>query len=403
MDVYVGRQPILGKDKKIFGYELLFRDGLSNVFSGIDGETATSKVLSNSFLSIGIQEITAGAPAFINFPEAFIVRKIPFIFSPKILVVEILEDVAPTADVVDRCRELSGRGYPIALDDFCYRPEYRALLPHADIVKLDFRAQDPDALRETVRQLKAFRPDLLAEKVETYDEFQAALDMGFSYFQGYFFSKPEVLSGKDISVPKMNLLGIMSEANKENFEFNRLEKIISRELGLSYKLLRYVNSAFFKRRESISSIKQAIVLLGEKKIRQFISLIAMSNLAQDKPNELIRNSVIRAKFCELAGGLDGGRANLDELFTLGLFSLIDAVMDDSMESLMQKLPLSDAIKEALISGAGTLGEYLKLAVGYEKADWKAVSSTASRLGLREEGLPNSFMEALSWANSFSEF
>ena len=233
--------------------------------------------------------------------------------------------------------------------------------------------------------MKPFPLDLVAEKVETYEEFQAAWDMGFSYFQGYFFSKPEVLSGKDISIPKMNLIGIMAEANKEDFEFDKLESIISRDLGISYKLLRYVNSAFFKRRDSISSIRQAIVLLGEKQIRQFVSLIAMSNLAPDKPSELIRGAVIRAKFCELAGALDGGKVDAEELFTLGLFSFIDAVMDDSMETLMRKLPLSDEIKNALISGDGVLGDYLKLASGYERADWKNTALMASRLRLREEG------------------
>lgn len=402
MDVYVARQPIFSRNMKIFGYELLFRDGLSNVFPGIDSESATSKVLTNSFLSIGIEEITAGAPAFINFPEASIVKKLPLIFSPKILVVEILEDVDPNAELVVACRELSRRGYPIALDDFFFKPEYRVLIPHANIIKLDFRALARDVLRETVRKLKPFPLRLLAEKVETYDEFHAALDMGFSYFQGYFFSKPQVLNGKDISSPKMNLIRIMAEANKENLEFNKLELIITKDLGISYKLLRYVNSAFFRRRDKISSIKQAIVLLGEKQIRQFVSLIAMSNLAQDKPSELVLSSVIRAKFCELAGGLDGGKANADELFTLGLFSFIDAVLDDSMEALMQKLPLSEEIKKALISGEGILGEYLKLVSGYESADWKTTTLTASRLGLKKEGLPKCFMEALNWANSFSD-
>jgi EAL and modified HD-GYP domain-containing signal transduction protein len=402
MDVYVGRQPIFGKNKKIFGYELLFRDGISNMFPGTDGESATSKVLSNSFLSIGIEEITAGAAAFVNFPEALIVKKIPLMFSPRVLVVEVLEDTGPSADVVEACRELSSRGYLIALDDFSYRPEYRVLLPHVNIVKLDFRAQDPDALRETMQELKAFPLSLLAEKVETHSEFHASLDMGFSYFQGYFFSKPEVLCGKDISVPRLNLLRIMAEANKEDFEFNKLEEIITRELGISYKLLRYVNSAYFRRRESISSIKQAIVLLGERQIRQFVSLIAMSNLAQDKPGELIRISVVRAKFCELAGSRDGGKTDVDELFTLGLFSLIDAVMDDSMETLMEKLPLSDDIKKALISGEGILSDYLKLVIGYERADWGNTALAASRLGLNEESLPRCFKEALSWANSFSD-
>lgn len=401
MDVYVARQPILRKDRKIYGYELLFRDGISNFFPGIDNESATSKVLSNSFVSIGIDEITGGAPAFINFPEPFIVKRVPLMFSPKNLVVEVLEDVSPSAEVVAACLELSRSGYPVALDDFCYQPEYAPLLALANIIKLDFRALGRDGLKETVHKLKPYSAKLLAEKVETYEEFHYALEMGFSYFQGYFFSKPEVMSGKDVSSSKMSLVQIMAEANKENFEFDKLELIITRDLGMSYKLLRYVNSAFFGRRNSISSIRQAIMLLGEKQIRRFVSLIAMSNLASEKPAELIRTSIIRAKFCELACGLDGGEADPAELFTLGLFSSIDAILDQSMRALMQGLPLSNAIKRALIGGEGLLAEYLKLSSAYERADWENTALLASSLGLKKEGLPKCFMEALTWANSFS--
>jgi c-di-GMP phosphodiesterase len=193
----------------------------------------------------------------------------------------------------------------------------------------------------------------------------------------------------------------MAEANKEDVEITKLEKVISRDVAISYKLLRYVNSAFFRRLRDISSIGQAIFMLGEKQIRRFVSLIAMAALGADKPNELIRVSATRAKFCEQVGSLNGFKDIASELFTLGLFSLIDAILDDSMESLMGKLPLSESIKEALVSGSGTMGEFLRLVSAYERADWAGTIMAASKLGLSEKDLPRCFTEALGWADALS--
>ncbi|MBN1101889.1 MAG: HDOD domain-containing protein [Deltaproteobacteria bacterium] len=401
MDVYVARQPIFKKNKKICAYELLFRDGLSNVFPQIDGDLATSKVLATSFLSIGIEEITAGAPAFVNFPQNLLVKRVPLMFSPKSLVVEVLEDVKPEREVLRVCQELSQKGFQIALDDFAYRAELNEILRTAKFIKLDFRATGDEELKETAKKLASYPVSLLAEKVETYEEFEKALRMGFSYFQGYFFSKPEVLKAREISSTQMNLLQIMAEANKEDFDFGKLEAIIMRDVAISYKLMKYVNSAYFRRLNDISSIRQAIVLLGERQIRRFLSLIAMSRLSSDKPDELIRCSITRAKFCELLGNLVGSEVDSSELFTLGLFSLIDAIMDNSMEQLMGKLPLSASIKDALVSGKGRLSEYLRLVIGYERADWEKVSECAQTLSIPGDHLPAHFTQALAWADAFS--
>jgi len=403
MDVFVARQPIFKKNKKICAYELLFRDGLSNAFPQIDSDLATSKVLATSFLSIGLEEITAGVPAFVNFPQNLLVKRVPLMFSPKTLVVEVLEDVNPEREVVKVCEELSQKGFEIALDDFVYRAELKEILRTAKIIKLDFRATGDEELKETAKKLASYPVSLLAEKVETYDEFEKALAMGFSYFQGYFFSKPEIMKGREISSTQMNLLQIMAEANKEDFEFGKIEDVIRRDLAISYKLLKYVNSAYFRRINDISSIRQATVLLGERQIRRFLSLIAMSQLSSDKPDELIRCSITRAKFCEILGNLARGKVDPSELFTLGLFSLIDAITDNPMEQLIGKLPLSGSIKDALVSGKGQLSEYLRLAVGYERAEWEAVSESARTLCIPNDDLPGYFSEALAWTNAFSGF
>lgn len=402
MEVYVARQPIFKKNKKIHGYELLFRDGLSNYFSGMDGDLASAKVLSNSFMTMDIEEVTGGALAFINFTQNLLSNMVPLMFPPDRIVVEVLEDVIPEQNVLNACKEIRNKGYVIALDDFSYRSELEPMISMSKIIKLDFRAQSYDKLEESVRKLARHRVDLLAEKVETYEDFQRAVDMGFSYFQGYFFSKPEILKAKDISSSEMTLLQVMAEVNKEDFQFQKVEEVITRDVSISYKLMRYINSAYFRRGDKISSIKQAIFMLGEKKIRRFVSLIAMSGLASKKPEELIRSSAIRAKFLELVGNHNGsGQIRSSELFTLGLFSLIDAILDDSMQNLMQNLPLSDNIKDALAFGKGKLTQFLNLALNYERGEWKGVSKAASLLGLKEEDLPRCFSEALVWANTIS--
>ncbi|MFH1490908.1 MAG: HDOD domain-containing protein, partial [Pseudomonadota bacterium] len=365
MDVYVARQPIFDKDQHIFGYELLFRGGMDNFFPDIDGDTATSKLLENSFFTIGIENITGSKKAFINFTQNLLVNRIPMMFPRKRVVVEILEDVEPEEEVLKICEEMKQSGYGIALDDFFYEPKLAPLVSLANIIKFDLMAASREQIAKHVKILAKYRLTLLAEKVETHEEFQWAKEMGFTYFQGYFFSKPEIIQGKEISSSQMGLLQLMAESNRADFDFSKLEKIIARDVGIAYKLMRYINSAYFRRAQEISAISQAIVMLGEKGIKQFVSLIAISKLAEHKPNELVRTTIIRAKFCELIGAMNGSGVDPSELFTLGLFSHIDAMLDDSMENIMEKLPLSRGIKNALVSGTGMLKKYLDLAVDYE--------------------------------------
>ena len=399
MEVYVARQTIFNRSKETYGYELLFRNGMSNVFPDIDGDTATSKLLSNSFFSIGIDHIIGGKLGFINFTEDLLIKKVPLMFPKNKILVEILEDVNPTEEVISACREIAGNSYKIALDDFFYRSDLETLISLAGIIKIDLRMTSIEESKNIMEKLASYHVKFLAEKVETYEEFQQALDIGFEYFQGYFFSKPQILKGRDISPSEMNLLQIVAEANKEDIEFDELEKLVSRDVSISYKLLRYIKSAHFKRVREISSIKQAIVFLGEKETRRFISLIALANLASDKPDELIRVSIIRAKLCELIGKESSLQIDQSELFTIGLFSLIDAILDDSIEHLMDKLPLSERIKHALVDGTGALADYLSLASSYETADWQEVSRIAAKIGINEEIIPEFYRNSVVWADS----
>ena len=239
---------------------------------------------------------------------------------------------------------------------------------------------------------------LLAEKVETHDEFASAQKLGFEFFQGYFFSKPELVKGKELPASQLTLLQIIAEVNQRDFDFQKLENLIAPDVSISYKLLRYINSAYFRRAQRIGSVKQALVLLGETEIRRFVSLVALSNMAKGKPNELIRAACIRGKFCELLGRHVKAGISSEELFTLGIFSLIDAIVDQPMEEVMTLLPLSEPIKEALSRRKGPLVGYLVLAETYEKGQWDYMSKVADVLKIPENELPAIYLQACDWSN-----
>lgn len=401
MEAYVARQPIFDLKKTVFAYELLFRDGLKNCVPEIDGDVATSKVLSSSFLTIGIEQVTGGKRAFINFTENLLKRKVPLMFPPETTVVEILEDVRPDPDLIASCRNIAGSGYLMALDDFVFQDDMGPLVELAEIVKVDFRQTPMDEIARLVERLSGYRGKLLAEKVETAEEFRDAAALGFQYFQGYFFSRPEILSGREISGTDMGLLRLVAEINQVDYDFEKIESILSADVSISYKLLRYINSAFFRRRTEITSIKHAMRYLGQEEMRRFVSLIALSRIADAKPDELVRAACIKAKFCERLTCEDACRETPGEVFTLGLFANIDAILDRPMAEIMRELPLADRIKAALTDGSNDLGLFLSLSKHYEKGEWQSVCRICGELGIQECRIPPIYTEACQWADSLA--
>lgn len=393
---YVARQPIFDTNMKIYAYELLFRAGMTDLFPDIDGDTATSELISNTYLMSDIQKFSGGKKIFMNFTRNLLLKKIPLLFPEDSTVVEILENVGVEDSVLKACREIAQKGHLIALDDSIYNPTLEPFIALAHIIKFDFRQSTSAQIEHDIRRLDKYKVKILAEKVETYMEFKTALELGFHYFQGYFFAKPEIIKSKKLTTPKINLLRIISAINRSELDFDQLERLIARDVTVSFKLLRYVNSAYFRRAVEISSIKQAILFLGESEIKRFISLMAMAKLAEGKPDELIRLSAIRARFCELLGKYFGWSDSEGELFTMGLFSLIDAILDDSMENIMRKLPLSESIQDALVLERGKLIQYLRMVRSYEKGQWQSVSRCADILNIEEDRLPKLYLEALEW-------
>jgi c-di-GMP-related signal transduction protein len=399
MDVFVARQPIFSRNKRLFAYELLFRSGMSNGFPNIDGSLATSSLLSTSFFTVGIERIAGKRKSFINFTEKLLLNGTPSLFPHNKIVVEILETVQPTEEIIEACKRLRSKGYDLVLDDFVYAMQFRPLIELSKIIKVDFRSTPADEIQKMVKQLSTYSCKLLAEKIETYEEFQEALAMGFVYFQGYFFAKPEVLKNKEIPPSKLAILQLIADVNTAEFNVAALERLINQDVSISFKLLTYLNSAYFNRLQPISSIRQAIAFLGESGFKLFVTLIAAGKLADNKPDELIRASIIRARFLEHIGQ----ELNMasSEFFMLGLFSLLDAMLDNSMEYLVSKLPLTDDVNDALVGRKGRLFPYLQLAETYESGNWPDFEKAQEQSGITGEKIIQFYIDALGWADSFS--
>ncbi|MBU1342849.1 MAG: HDOD domain-containing protein [Proteobacteria bacterium] len=401
MDIFVARQPIFTTQRKIFGYELLFRLGLENAFPDIDGDIATSNVLSNTFFSFELKEILGDKPGLINFTKELILQKTPLLFPQKHIIIEVLENVEPDKDIIDALEQFKEKGFNIALDDFIYHEKFEPMMKLCRIIKFDLIATPLPTLSTIVKDiLTNYDITLLAEKVETYDEFKQAKKMGFRLFQGYFFAKPEVLSKKEISPSQITKLKLINEVGKKEIDFKELEALIKKDVSVSFKLLKFINSAYFGRPTPINTVKDAITYLGTDELKKFIHIVAVSDLSANKPTELIRSSVIRARMCEQCGTILKTSYTTEELFTLGLFSFMDAMLDSRMEDILKNIAFSDKIKTALIGKDKEFQKLLTIVKSFEQGDWKnkfyaVMSGTAI-----EKKLPEFYLDAIKMVNSF---
>lgn len=398
MDVYLARQPIFNKNKKLFGYELLYRNSQVNSFHCSDGDKASSDVMMNSFHLMGIENITGGKKAFINFTDQLLKDGVATLFPKNDLVIEILETVQPCAEIVSSCCELKNKGYTLALDDFVFSPEYLPLVAMADIIKIDFLSTPPHLLESLVKSLKNKNLKFLAEKIETNEDFEKAKKWGYSLFQGYFFSKPIIMSVHDVSPLKLNYLQLIQKANASEFNFEQITDIVSKDLSLSYKLLRMVNSAAFGFRKRIKSVRQALVLLGSEEIRKWVSLIAIRGIGDDHPEEIITTSLVRARFLEQLSVAYNKSTKHDECFLTGLFSTLDVLMNRPMAEILKEIAITDNIVEALIHYGGRMGHAYSLILAYEKADWNKVTALCEALGFDCSQITDIYVKALNWSH-----
>lgn len=403
MQVFVARQPIFDKRLNVFAYELLFRAGEEDIFDQSNGDQATSKVITSSLFIIGLKTLTEGKMAFVNFTQNLLLSEAATLLPHDRIAVEILETVQPDEAIVNACQKLKNLGYILALDDFKMRWSHHPLMRLVDIIKIDFQGTTDREFNRIKKRINPARTKFLAEKVETQDEFHRALQMGYTYFQGYFFCKPFTLSGHDIPVYKITYLKILREVSKPDPSFDEIERIIKGDVSFSYKLLRGINSVAFGLRTKVTSIKHALVLMGMREVKRWISLIALQGLGEDKPPELVELSVIRAKFAELLAAKIGQSDRASDLFLMGLFSMIDAIIDRPMAELLEELPISDDIKAALLGEGGPLAKVYELVVANEKGEWDKFPALSAELAFNEYEIPAIFLQSLEWSQQIMRY
>lgn len=391
-DVFVARQAIFDRTLKVVGYELLFRDceaADSAVFDDVD--RASFQVILNTFMDLGLEQIVGQIPAFLNLSRGFFLSASSIPFPRDRVVLELLEGSRVDDALVESVRGYAHGGYRIALDDFLYAPEMDPLLELADIVKFDILQMTRPEIEAQIEQVRPFGVRLLAEKVETPEDFEYCRDLGFDFFQGYFLCRPKVVHGHRLPTNRLNTLKLLSRLQDPRAEIDELEKIIREDLSLSYKLLRLINSAFYGLSTKIDSIRQTLVLLGVQRIRAWVSLLTLSGLSE-KPSELMVTAMVRARMAEVLGNASG-RVEGEICFTAGLFSALDALLDLPMEQILESLPLTEELTEALLERTGPIGEVLACAIAYERGEWDAV-----RLGnLDAATIRDCYLEAVEWA------
>jgi c-di-GMP-related signal transduction protein len=391
---FVARQPILTTDEKVFGYELLFRDGIEDFFQSSDPDAASRSTLNTSML-IGLDVLCDGHRAFVNCTRETLLKDYVTLLPSEQTVVEVLETVPADDLVVAACRRLKEAGYTIALDDFAVNDPREALTDLADIIKVDLRATSAADAAAMVKRYGPWRCRMLAEKVETREEFVTAKKAGFLYFQGYFFRRPEVLTSHEIPANQLNYLRMLTAVSQPELDVREIENLVKSEAALCYRLLRYLNSAAFGLSAEIRSVQHALAILGEREVRRWIRLVATLGAGQGKTTDLVLAALVRARFCELLSPkIAHGES---DLFLMGLLSLMDTMLEVPMHQVLDNVPIDQESKVALLGGAGRLRPFYQLMLAQEAGEWKSVSELTRQLHLNESDVATFYWQAMQWA------
>ena len=394
-DIIIGRQQIFDQKLSIYAYELLFRGADFDLHNNESATQATNQVITDTILELGLNSIVGSHKAFINFTTQNILDKTPLHLPRDRIVIEVLENVKISPSIIANLKELSKLGYLIALDDFIFSKEWIPLVEFANIIKLDVLEMGETKTRQLIKQLKPYNVQLLAEKVETFSEYQYLLELGCVYFQGFFFNKPNIISGKRLGVNQMAAIQLLNNVNNPDVEFDDLSKIISLDVGLSYKLLLYINSAFFALPNKVSSINHAISYLGLIEIKRWINILTLASLS-NKPEAVMQNALIRGKMCQELASLIGDKS--EHFFLIGILSNLDCLLDIPLDKALSQLPLADDIVSAILFKKGLGGEALKCVISYEHWD---ISSIAFK-DIDQSIIGDTYIKSISWAKDVME-
>lgn len=398
MFAFVARQPILDREKEVFAYELQFRDGKNNCFPDIAGADEKRKLLTKDSLKLSLDDISCQKTSFISFDKETLVNGLPSSLDPKNVVVEIDKTVASADGLMDACKNIKNMGFQLAMDDPHFQLQASEFLSLVDIIKVDVTNQNSGILKQNIDHLINSDIKLVADRVDNQSDFVTFKDLGFDYFQGYFFSKPEAFTHRQLPTSKLSLVELIGETSNESFDLERINQIIERDVGLSYMLLRFINNPMVNKRYKITSLRHAITYMGEVEVKKFIALLALANLSDDKPMELMHMSLVRAKFCDLIAQEKKVGDNPPTGFMVGLFSLLDALLDQEMKELVAKMPIVDEVKYALCGGQNDFYLYLILAKAFESATWMKVKKIADMISIDQKRLHALFNQSILWGN-----
>ncbi|MBI5170870.1 MAG: HDOD domain-containing protein [Candidatus Eisenbacteria bacterium] len=397
VEVFAARQPIFDRQRRVAGYELLYRASERNRYEGGDPEVVSALSLERTLLGFGLRTLIGDRVAWINATRGLLVRGHWELLPPGSTVIELLETIEPDAEVIAACRRLRDAGYRIALDDYRHSDAMRPLLELAEWVKVDFRGQPRVERHILERDLRRRGHRLLAEKIETHEEHVEAMESGYELFQGFFFCRPEMMRMRDVAPNRIVFLRLLRAVNGTSLDLGLVEELVQQDVSLSMKLLRFLHSAANAWAAEVTSIRQALLILGERQIRRWVSLVAVFGLARGKPGELVVVALTRARFAEHLAALAGLEARSDDLFLAGLLSVADALTDQPLEAALEPLGLSAEVREALLVGAPPIGPVLRLVLAWELGAWDVVEKCLHEQALDESTVARAYADAVLWA------
>jgi EAL and modified HD-GYP domain-containing signal transduction protein len=395
----MARQPIMDRHAHVHGYELLSRAGPEAVFRG-DGDLATRTMLDNTVM-FGLERLTGGLPAFVNCTLESLTEDLVNVLPPSMTVLEILENLEPTPDLIAACRKLKFDGFRLALDDFVWESKFEPLVEVADYIKVDFALTGAEERKKLLKKLNGVAVALLAEKVETQEEYKRACDEGFTLFQGYYFCRPLLMENRKVPSNRLSHVEILQLLRRDSFDWKKLTKLVKRDASLTYRLLRLVNSPMCAVRQEVSSIQSALLAVGEEAFRRIATLAITSELSCNQPAEILRMAIVRGRFCELGAGLCGLDAT--EQYLMGLLSLLPAMLRLPMVELTPALPLRNEIRRALEGAATPERRLLAWLEFHERGDWAACDGVDQAYGLNQDELMKCYAEAMLWAEQALKF
>ena len=392
---YVARQPIMDLHGRVHAYELLFRSGPEAFFSG-DGNLATRTMLDNSVI-FGLEKLTGGLPAFVNCTAESLTEQLVDVLPASMTVLEVLETLEPTPALIEACRKLKHSGFRFALDDFIWKPELEPLVHLADYIKVDFMLLSKAERKCLHEQLRGVTVAMIAEKVETQEEYEQARDEGFTLFQGYYFCRPVLMKNRKVPSNRFSHIGILELLKADSLNLNKLSQLVKRDASLTYRLLRLVNSPIFAMRQEIRSIETALLVVGEETFRRIAMLAITSELCSNQPLEVLRMAFVRGRFCELAARVCAKDAT--EQYLLGILSLLPAMLRIPMEMLTPELPLRGEIRLALDGKSNEERALLQWLEANENGDWEACDAVIQAHRLDQDKLLACYAEAVVWAEA----